>query len=49
MVNRPSRPGNYDAKLFKGSQFRRSRKFVGIAFAGLEQASRVGARLSIDR
>src|SRR5215217_9085151 len=46
---RPSGPGNDDAKLLKIAQFRRGCQFVGLAFAGLERASRVGARLPVDR
>src|SRR5215203_728028 len=45
----PSGPGNDDAKLLKIAQFRRGCEFVGLAFAGLERASRVGARLAVDR
>src|SRR5215203_2442050 len=48
-ANRPLGPSNDDAKLLKVAQFRRGCQFVGLAFAGLERASRVGARLAVDR
>src|SRR3954453_13035376 len=48
-VNRPLGPSNDDAKLLKVAQFRRGCQFVGLAFAGLERASRVGARFAVDR
>src|SRR5829696_1086968 len=48
-VNRPLGPSNDDAKLLKVAQFRRGCQFVGLAFSGLERASRVGARLPVDR
>src|SRR5215207_8180261 len=42
-------PSNDDAKLLKVAQFRRGCQFVRLTFAGLERASRVGARLPVDR
>src|SRR5829696_3342494 len=48
-VNRPLGPSNDDAKVLKGPQFCGCCKFVGLAFAGLERTSRVGARLPVDR
>src|SRR3954471_12621983 len=48
-VSRSLGPSNDNAKVLKSPQLCRSCKLVGLAFAGLEQASRVGARLAVDR